>query len=526
MNYIDNWFHFYDTTESFEIHREQGVINPDSICFLKETAQLYTQGHFFGICKERYEELEQLVLAHDATIKNILGIEGPSVNDGAINNLADLINFLDGFTDKDTLAAIKDAIYKQIDDVKAYLQGQVDNINLDIDLINSKLSTVNTRLDGHDTAISLINTTLSSHLDDYKSLKETFDTFKSYATEKFSSIDESINSINTSIGSLQEYFTELDEKFDEVENSVSECQAMLEDTQDLANQLESKFGAALADIEQFKKDVEQEIADLEATKGEPYGIAPLDGDAKISSTYLPSYVDDVLEYATLGAFPTTGESGKIYVALDTNLTYRWSGSTYVEISQSLALGETSTTAYAGDKGKKVTDDLASHVANTNNPHNVTKIQLGLDKVNNTSDADKPISTATQAALDVLDTSLDTHVKDQKNPHNVTKEQLGLDKVDNTSDAEKPASTQVTNLLATKVDKITGKGLSTNDYTNEDKLKVQLASSLLSGTSTERESLTNIGIGQHYFDTDLNADMIWNGTTWLMVVTADSWNVVR
>lgn len=71
----------------------------------------------------------------------------------------------------------------------------------------------------------------------------------------------------------------------------------------------------------------------------------------IPASYLPSYVDDVIESASLSAFPKTGESGKIYVALDTNLTYRWSGTTYVEISPSLALGETSNTAYAGDKGK-------------------------------------------------------------------------------------------------------------------------------------------------------------------------------
>lgn len=77
--------------------------------------------------------------------------------------------------------------------------------------------------------------------------------------------------------------------------------------------------------------------------------APLSGGL-IPSQYLPSYVDDVLEYASMTAFPATGEAGKIYVALDTNLTYRWGGSAYVEISPSLALGYTSSTAYPGDEG--------------------------------------------------------------------------------------------------------------------------------------------------------------------------------
>ncbi len=117
-------------------------------------------------------------------------------------------------------------------------------------------------------------------------------------------------------------------------------------------------------------------------------------DGKVPASQLPSYVDDVLEYANLAAFPGTGETGKIYVALDTNKTYRWSGSAYVEISASLALGETSSTAYRGDRGKTAYD----HSQTTGNPHGTTKADLGLGNVDNTSDANKPVSTAQQAAL--------------------------------------------------------------------------------------------------------------------------------
>lgn len=88
---------------------------------------------------------------------------------------------------------------------------------------------------------------------------------------------------------------------------------------------------------------------ITANKGTTF--AELGADGLILSSQLPSYVDDVLEFATLADFPTTGESGKIYVATNTNLTYRWTGTTYVEISKSLALGETSSTAYRGDRGK-------------------------------------------------------------------------------------------------------------------------------------------------------------------------------
>lgn len=72
-------------------------------------------------------------------------------------------------------------------------------------------------------------------------------------------------------------------------------------------------------------------------------------DGKVPAAQLPSYVDDVID-GKLATFPVPGESGKIYVDTDTGKTYRWSGSAYVEISASLALGETSSTAYPGDKG--------------------------------------------------------------------------------------------------------------------------------------------------------------------------------
>ena len=97
-----------------------------------------------------------------------------------------------------------------------------------------------------------------------------------------------------------------------------------------------------------------------AQKGTAGGVAELDDAGKVPASQLPSYVDDVIEgYLSAGKFyiesahttEITGESGKIYTDIATNKTYRWSGSAYVEISASLALGETSSTAYRGDRGK-------------------------------------------------------------------------------------------------------------------------------------------------------------------------------
>lgn len=86
-------------------------------------------------------------------------------------------------------------------------------------------------------------------------------------------------------------------------------------------------------------------------KGAYNGIATLDENGKVPSSQLPSYVDDVEEYSGRSSFPTTGESGKIYIDTASNITYRWTGSDYCAIGSDLALGETASTAYAGDKGK-------------------------------------------------------------------------------------------------------------------------------------------------------------------------------
>ena len=85
-------------------------------------------------------------------------------------------------------------------------------------------------------------------------------------------------------------------------------------------------------------------------KGATGGLAELDDYGKVPSSQLPSYVDDVIEADEFGLFPGTGETGKIYVAKDTNKTYRWTGSTYVLIAGDVVLGETSSTAYRGDRG--------------------------------------------------------------------------------------------------------------------------------------------------------------------------------
>jgi hypothetical protein len=99
-----------------------------------------------------------------------------------------------------------------------------------------------------------------------------------------------------------------------------------------------------------------------SSKGQANGVAPLGPDNKILSIHLPGGVDDIKEFADLASFPLVGEASIIYVALDTNKIYRWGGSSYVEISSSLALGTTNTTAFPGDRGlatETKTDNIVS-----------------------------------------------------------------------------------------------------------------------------------------------------------------------
>lgn len=216
---------------------------------------------------------------------------------------------------------------------------------------------------------------------------------------------------------------------------------------------------ALDSLDSYSKTTRNQLDAFKNTKGEALGIVPLDENGKVSSSYLPSYVDDVLEYDNRTAFPTTGESGKIYIALDTNKTYRWGGTTYVELSSSITLGETSSTAYAGDKGKKNREDinnlkngldsLANNLSEVNNKANtnttaieelttevdstnteVNTINGKISKLNTTiGDVSSAFSNYTAEKTPIID-KVEPHIADTQNPHSVTKTQVGLGNVTN------------------------------------------------------------------------------------------------
>lgn len=243
----------------------------------------------------------------------------------------------------------------------------------------------------------------------------------------------------------------------------------------------------IGDTSELNSKVQQFIN----SKGAPNGLASLNESGIIPSAQLPSYVDDVIEVDTFSNLPGTGESGKIYIVQDTNLTYRWSGTAYVEISKSLALGETSSTAYPGDKGKATTDKLnktsdkvvvGPTTVNPSTDKIVLKYQTHFTSTNSDSEDSHTINAATtsQAGLmsssdktkldglkdqagitsdiDAVQTNLETHINNKSNPHEVDKAQVGLGNVDNTSDANKPISTATQNALNSKFNASDGNAL--------------------------------------------------------------------
>ena len=149
-------------------------------------------------------------------------------------------------------------------------------------------------------------------------------------------------------------------------------------------------------------DVTNDAQVKRSEMGVANGVATLDNDGKVPSSQLPSYVDDVIDLQgglrdeaptgtiivgakyyntttkkictkTSSGWDTANpEKDKIYVDNQTDKTYRWSGSAMVEISASLALGETSSTAYRGDRGKTAYD----HSQASGNPHGTTAAQVG------------------------------------------------------------------------------------------------------------------------------------------------------
>lgn len=169
-----------------------------------------------------------------------------------------------------------------------------------------------------------------------------------------------IEDLKEADSNLSNRIDDLDDKIDkEIADREAEIDRIENKFDGVTDALEDALQKEIEDRKAGDTTITNSLNAFISTKGQPGGLAELDSTGKVPAAQLPSYVDDVLEFSTKAQFPQTGETGKIYVAKDTNLTYRWTGTQYLEISQSLALGETPSTAYPGDKGKTNRDALNS-----------------------------------------------------------------------------------------------------------------------------------------------------------------------
>lgn len=285
----------------------------------------------------------------------------------------------------------------------------------------------------------------------------------------------------------------------------------------------------IGDTSELNSKVQQFIN----SKGAPNGLASLNESGIIPSAQLPSYVDDVIEVDTFSNLPGTGESGKIYIVQDTNLTYRWSGTDYVEISKSLALGETSSTAYPGDKGKATTDKLnripdklITDTVNVNqstteavlkfttyrqeaqqigrNTLTITSATTSQAGLMSSSDKTKLDGLKDQAGItsdiNAVQTNLETHINNKSNPHEVTKDQVGLGNVDNTSDANKPISNATQTALNDKFSATDGNALK---QTIEDMPNLVVTE----GSVSHKNNNISLSLRQQDLKDPVNTDLI-------------------
>lgn len=405
-----------------------------------------------------------------------------------------------------------------------------DKVKLDVTLPND----IKAEEDARKAADSTLQGNIDSSNSDLNS-KITAETERATAAENtittnYKAADSTLQSnINNEATTRSEADAALDSKISkEVSDrtqAVSTLQGSLDTEIARATKAEQDITSA---YEAADTTLQNNINAINNSKGVANGIATLDQNGLVPSSQLPSYVDDVIEVSTFSALPDTGESGKIYITQDTNLTYRWSGTAYVEISQSLALGETSSTAYAGDKGKATTDKVnrmsdkvtvgpnsvesaadnvkllyVTHKTSTNensqDSHTISAATTTQAGVMTAADKTKLNGLKDQAGItadiDAVQTNLETHINNKTNPHEVTKAQVGLGNVDNTADTDKPISTATQTALDAKFSLTEGNSLKTTANSLPDRIIAYIPGSSIDATG-ETVSITE---GTQYVD---------------------------
>ena len=350
-----------------------------------------------------------------------------------------------------------------IDDLRVSLTEEVNRASNAEETLKTSIENTSSKLDSEIERAKESESTIASDLMQLgEGLTSDLTQLGEELRNKDSAIEEELASVSNSLEETKESLTEVEIKVTSLE----------ERTDTLEEQVADGAGAVKDVLMDGISIVKDRIAYIQ--KGDITG----EGSASI------------LTYPTIEEFPTSESEvppnfTTLYLALDTKILYKWDGDSYSELGKSNIIVTDSlpsegledvlyvkTPDYLiyqwangsyreiGGKDEDLRNEFIIHKSSFN-PHNITKDTIGLGNVDDTSDLDKPISTAVQEALTTLGNTLDTglttasgelrtHIRNKENPHNVTAELLGLGLVDNTRDLEKPISYAVQTALEGKV----------------------------------------------------------------------------
>lgn len=373
------------TVESLPIIIKDIFNNINEYPELKEIFNQYikqwTESIFNNISS--YPALNQFITnainAHvETTINNIFNnIDNyPAIKNLIITNTVNKV--VDIFKNISQYPELQEAIQNNVNERVDYIFNNITQypelINILSDLVCNCVKNIFANINNYPALVTCINNAVNSRVDYIFNNIDRFPILKNLIETKVEArvtyIFEHINSftelLNVIKGNIENIFNNID--------NHPNLKVVIE------NKVEATVEKILTNIDNYPLIKEKIIQfcneAIEAKRGVANGIASLDGDGKVPSSQLPSYVDDVLEgyyvdethfaekYIEDAPVYYTPEKGKIYVDISegteySSKTYRWSGTKYSVISETLALGEVTGTAYDGGKGKKTTNTVNS-----------------------------------------------------------------------------------------------------------------------------------------------------------------------
>lgn len=237
MAYIRNIFHYYDTFSLFKEHLDSNLIDPDSICFIGDKGQIYTQGRLFCLDKTEFDSILKVVNEHTIKLNNILGIDGPSTETTELDNLIDVYNFLSGYkTDeslKEVLDSIETTISKQVTEVEKSLLEEISNTKNNLENTISKISQLCTE---NTNDIELLKREELTIKQDIKGLTENIEYYGAALDKLTEYIGSTANSLRTDIKGLTEKVSSLNNI---VSNNSESILSISESVQSILSKIEN-----------------------------------------------------------------------------------------------------------------------------------------------------------------------------------------------------------------------------------------------------------------------------------------------